>query len=99
MSAQQAATSVVVVGAGPAGLAAAHELVRRGIPTAVLEKGARVGGLARTEQYRGFRFDIGGHRFFTKVPEVAAFWLRQEDVTHTAPADDRGGADRVERLD
>ncbi|MEO6026259.1 MAG: NAD(P)/FAD-dependent oxidoreductase [Candidatus Binatia bacterium] len=64
----------VVVGAGPAGLTAAYELAQAGEPPKVLEKGAMVGGLARTESYRGFHFDMGGHRFFTKVPEVDAFW-------------------------
>jgi protoporphyrinogen oxidase len=64
----------VVIGAGPAGLTAAHELVRRGIPPIVLEKRDKVGGLARTELYKGYRFDIGGHRFFTKVDEVQRLW-------------------------
>ena len=65
---------VVIVGAGPAGLTAAHELVRRGIRPIVLEEGDKVGGLARTEDYRGYRFDIGGHRFFTKIEEVQRLW-------------------------
>jgi protoporphyrinogen oxidase len=64
----------VVIGAGPAGLTAAYELAHAGEPPVVLEKGAMVGGLARTESYRGFHFDMGGHRFFTKVPEVDALW-------------------------
>jgi protoporphyrinogen oxidase len=71
---RQATTPTVVIGAGPAGLTAAYTLARRGVPVAVLEQGARVGGLARTEEHRGFHFDIGGHRFFTKVPEVARMW-------------------------
>jgi protoporphyrinogen oxidase len=74
-AAHSAATRrVVVIGAGPAGLTAAYELAARGWPAIVLEKGARVGGLARTEQYHGFHFDMGGHRFFTKVEEVHALW-------------------------
>jgi protoporphyrinogen oxidase len=64
----------VVIGAGPAGLTAAHELVRWGIRPLVLEKSDKVGGLARTESYGGYRFDIGGHRFFTKVEEVQRLW-------------------------
>ena len=66
--------SVVIVGAGPAGLTAAYELGRQHVPVVVLEQGSRVGGLARTEEHAGFRFDLGGHRFFTKVREVSAMW-------------------------
>ncbi len=65
---------VVVIGAGPAGLTAAYELVQRGVSPLVLEQDAQVGGLARTVEYRGFRFDIGGHRFFTRVPIVLGLW-------------------------
>jgi protoporphyrinogen oxidase len=65
---------VVIIGAGPGGLTAAHELVTRGYSPIVLEKAGLVGGIARTETYRGFRFDIGGHRFFTKVPIVQELW-------------------------
>ena len=65
---------VLIVGAGPAGLTAAYELVRLGIPAVVLEKAKLVGGISRTEEHGGFRYDIGGHRFFTKVPEVEQFW-------------------------
>jgi protoporphyrinogen oxidase len=57
----------VIIGAGPAGLTAARELVQGGVAPVVLDPDSRVGGLARTAEYRGFRFDIGGHRFFTKV--------------------------------
>ena len=65
---------VVVIGAGPAGLTAALELAELGVPVLVVEANTRVGGLAQTVQYKGFRFDIGGHRFFTKVPAVRALW-------------------------
>ena len=66
---------VVVMGAGPAGLTAAYELLKRGIPVTVVEKDPRqVGGLARTVEYRGYRFDIGGHRFFSKNQEVEDLW-------------------------
>ena len=64
----------VVLGGGPAGLAAAHLLALRGRPVLLLEAGARVGGLARTFEFRGFRFDLGGHRFFTKNREVEELW-------------------------
>lgn len=65
---------VVVIGGGPAGLTAAYELVKRNLRPIVLEKGDKVGGLARTEDYKGFYFDMGGHRFFTKVEEVNKTW-------------------------
>jgi protoporphyrinogen oxidase len=65
---------VVVVGAGPAGLTAAYEATRLGLPATVLEKSGDVGGLARTAVYKNFRFDMGGHRFFTKSAPVAKMW-------------------------
>ena len=65
---------VVVIGGGPAGLTAARELAKLGLRPTILEKGHKVGGLARTEGFRGFRFDMGGHRFFTKVEEVKKIW-------------------------
>ena len=65
---------VVVIGAGPAGLTAAYELGKRGGTATVLESDEVVGGISRTVVADGYRFDIGGHRFFTKVPEVEALW-------------------------
>lgn len=65
---------VVIIGAGPAGLTAAYELSKRNVQSIVLEKSDKVGGISRTEIYKGYRFDIGGHRFFTKVGEVQGFW-------------------------
>jgi protoporphyrinogen oxidase len=65
---------IVVIGGGPAGLTAAYELAKHGLCPTVLEKGNIVGGLARTENYKGFHFDMGGHRFFTKSPEVKKMW-------------------------
>ncbi len=64
----------VVIGAGPAGLTTAYELHKLGVSSVTLERADRVGGISRTETYKGYRFDIGGHRFFTKVPEVQALW-------------------------
>lgn len=67
---------VFVIGGGPAGLTAAYELQKRD-PTMrplVVEAGPQVGGIARTEEYKGYRFDIGGHRFFTKVKPVEDLW-------------------------
>jgi protoporphyrinogen oxidase len=65
---------VVIIGAGPAGLTAAYELNKQGVSSITLEKADKVGGISRTETYRGYRFDIGGHRFFTKVGEVNQIW-------------------------
>ncbi len=64
----------VVIGGGPAGLTAAHELIKLNRRPFVIEKHDKVGGLARTEGYQGFHFDMGGHRFFTKAPEVNRMW-------------------------
>jgi protoporphyrinogen oxidase len=64
----------VVIGAGPAGLSAALALARAGRAVAVIERGEDVGGLARTVERGGFRFDIGGHRFLTDIPEIQAMW-------------------------
>jgi len=66
--------SVVIIGAGPAGLTAGYELVKQGIRPIVLEGGDKVGGISRTEIYKGYRFDIGGHRFYTKIGEVEQIW-------------------------
>ena len=65
---------VVIVGAGSAGLTAAYELAKKRIYPLVLEKSDKVGGISPTEVYRGYRFDIGGHRFYTKVAEVEQLW-------------------------
>lgn len=65
----------VIIGAGPAGLTAAYELlVRTGIRPIVLEKSGSMGGIARTVNYKGYRMDIGGHRFFSKSARVMDWW-------------------------
>lgn len=65
---------IVILGAGPAGLTAAYELTRHHVPVTVFERDAVVGGIARTEFYKGYGYDIGGHRFYTKMPEVNRLW-------------------------
>jgi len=65
----------VIVGAGPAGLTAAYELSKHGASAVVLESDPEcVGGISRTVNYKGFGFDIGGHRFFSKSREVEDLW-------------------------
>jgi protoporphyrinogen oxidase len=65
----------IIVGAGPAGLTAAYELSKRGLKVVVLEGDPQyVGGISRTVNYKGFGFDIGGHRFFSKSREVEDLW-------------------------
>ncbi|MGB5161336.1 MAG: NAD(P)/FAD-dependent oxidoreductase [Thermoanaerobaculia bacterium] len=67
-------SKTIIIGAGPAGLTAANELLALGRSAEVYEKDAVVGGISRTAEYRGYRFDIGGHRFFTKIPAVQKLW-------------------------
>ncbi len=68
----------IIIGAGPAGLTAAYELLHRDkreeYEVIVLEETDKLGGISRTVEYHGNRMDMGGHRFFTKVPEVNAWW-------------------------
>jgi protoporphyrinogen oxidase len=66
--------TTLVLGAGPAGLTAAYVLGKAGRKAVVLEADRQVGGLAKTVELDGFRFDLGGHRFFTKAQEVEVLW-------------------------
>jgi protoporphyrinogen oxidase len=63
-----------MLGAGPAGLTAAYVLARRGGRGAVFEADGAVGGIAKTIEFHGYRFDLGGHRFFTKLKPVQRLW-------------------------
>jgi protoporphyrinogen oxidase len=78
---------VVIIGAGPAGLTAAYHLSKSGEPAVVLEADTVVGGISRTVERDGWRFDIGGHRFFTKVAAVEELWneILDEDDFLTRP--------------
>ena len=67
--------TAIIIGAGPAGLTAAYCLLRdTDIKPIILEEEDFVGGISRTVEHNGNRMDIGGHRFFTKSPEVNALW-------------------------
>ena len=66
----------IVIGAGPAGLTAAYELVKKNkdMEVIVFEESNNIGGISRTVNYKGNRMDMGGHRFFSKIPEVNEWW-------------------------
>src|SRR5438874_7826796 len=66
--------AVAVLGAGPAGLTAADLLTRRGRSATVLDADSLVGGISRTVEQDGYRFDLGGHRFFTKIAPIQRLW-------------------------
>src|SRR5437879_12303867 len=67
--------SVAIIGAGPAGLTAAYLLAKQQVNVTVLEADpVYVGGISRTAKYKGFHFDIGGHRFFSKTKTVEDLW-------------------------
>ncbi|MDJ0978357.1 MAG: NAD(P)/FAD-dependent oxidoreductase [Erythrobacter sp.] len=66
---------VAIIGAGPAGLTAGYLLTKQGKSVAIIEKDATyVGGISRTVEHQGYRFDIGGHRFFSKSQQVVDLW-------------------------
>ena len=64
----------LIIGAGPAGLTAAYELLKQSdeYEVVVFEESDKFGGISRTVEYKGNRMDMGGHRFFSKMPEVNA---------------------------
>src|ERR1700735_179051 len=67
----------IIIGAGPAGLTAAYELLTRtDIIPVILEKSGDIGGISKTVNYKGNRIDIGGHRFFSKSDRVMEWWLQ-----------------------
>ena len=72
----------VIAGGGPAGLTGAYELAKHGHSCVVLEADPRlVGGISRTDEYKGYRFDIGGHRFFSKSQEINDLWRRFSTIS------------------
>ena len=82
---------ILIIGAGPAGLTAAYELLDRSkdYEVIVFEESSCFGGISRTVNYRGNRMDMGGHRFFSKVPEVNAWWEKMLPTQGALPMDDR----------
>jgi protoporphyrinogen oxidase len=81
---------VLIIGAGPAGLTAAYELLDRSAEYEVIvfEESAAIGGISRTVNYKGNRMDMGGHRFFSKVPEVNQWWENMMPTQGALPFDD-----------
>jgi len=71
---ESASVGTAVLGAGPAGLTAAYVLALRGEQAEVFEADGVVGGIAKTVEFGGYRFDLGGHRFFTKLRPVERLW-------------------------
>ena len=81
---------VIIIGAGPAGLTAAYELMSRSkdYEVTVFEESDTFGGISRTVNYKGNRMDMGGHRFFSKVPEVNEWWEKMLPTQGALPYDD-----------
>jgi len=78
----------VVIGAGPAGLTAAHELLRAtSVHPHVVEATDAVGGISRTVNHRGYRMDLGGHRFFSRSDWVMDWWQSMLPVDPAAAAE------------
>jgi protoporphyrinogen oxidase len=73
--ARETTVDVAIIGAGPAGLTAGYLLTKRGLTVAIIEQDTTyVGGISRTVEHEGYRFDIGGHRFFSKSQQVVDLW-------------------------
>ena len=81
---------VIIIGAGPAGLTAGYELLKKSdeYEVTILEETDKFGGISRTVNYKGNRMDMGGHRFFSKVPEVNKWWDEMLPIQGSASMDD-----------
>lgn len=82
---------IIIIGGGPAGLTAAYQLIQADYFPLVLEQSNSVGGISRTEYYKGYRLDIGGHRFYTQVAEIETLW-------HEIMGDDFEVVQRLSRI-
>ncbi|MCR5599620.1 MAG: NAD(P)/FAD-dependent oxidoreductase [Ruminococcus sp.] len=83
---------IIIIGAGPAGLTAAYELLRDGsgeYDVTVLEETTAIGGISKTVNYKGNRMDMGGHRFFSKIPEVNKWWSEMLPMQGVPSKDDK----------
>ena len=83
---------VIIIGAGPAGLTAGLELKRRAkteYDVTILEESACIGGISKTVNYNGNRMDMGGHRFFSKIPQVNEWWEGILPAQGELPYDDK----------
>ena len=79
----------VIIGAGPAGLTAAYELLKKtDIQPVILEESPYIGGISRTAEYKGNRMDLGGHRFFTKNAQVEEIWEELMPIQGSPAKDD-----------
>lgn len=89
-SAGQEKRYAIIIGAGPAGLTAAYRFLKdTDITPIILEETDYIGGISRTAEYKGNRMDIGGHRFFTKNPEVNALWAELMPTQGAPSLDDK----------
>lgn len=79
---------VIIIGAGPAGLTAAYELLRKGYKVKVFEESTVVGGISKTVTYKGNRMDMGGHRFFSKSLKVNEWWNTMMPMQGSPSKDD-----------
>ena len=80
----------IIIGAGPAGLTAAYELLDKSkdYEVTVLEESDKFGGISRTVNYKGNRMDMGGHRFFSKDPDVNKWWDKMLPIQGQPSMDD-----------
>nr|MBQ6740797.1 NAD(P)/FAD-dependent oxidoreductase [Synergistaceae bacterium] len=85
-------SKVIIIGAGPAGLTAAYELLSKAnkdYEVIILEESSSFGGISKTVNYKGNRMDMGGHRFFSKVKEVNDWWEKMMPTQSALPYDDK----------